>query len=121
MKKNKRNFDIFHSQLDLPFLETDNRFLPEIFQILEYNFSLESNSKQKIIDLGAGNGNVVIYAALNYNIKSYGIEIDNNLVTETKIRIQSFKKSGTSNKKLLRKMKESLFLCFILSRNLNQL
>jgi len=105
LRRKEKNFWKLHSQLDLPFLETDNGFLAEIFQTLECKFGLESNSGQKMIDLGAGNGNVIIYAALNYNIKSYGIEIDINLVNEAKLRIQSFKKSGTFKKRLLSKIK----------------
>ena len=108
MKKNKRNFDIFHSQLDLPFLETDNELLEEIFQTLESKFGLKKNSNQKFVDLGAGNGNIVIYTALNYNIKSYGIEIDHNLINEAKIKIKSLKKEGIYNKSLLKKIKIKL-------------
>ena len=63
MKKKQKDFEKFHSQLDLPFLETDTKFIKEIFQTLEQKFGLESNSNQKFIDLGAGNGTVVIYAA----------------------------------------------------------
>ncbi len=105
MKKNKRNFDIFHSQLDLPFLETDNKLLEEIFQTLDSKFGLKKDSNQKIIDLGAGNGNIVIFSALNYSIKSYGIEIDSSLVKETKIYIQSLKKNRTFKKRLFTKIK----------------
>lgn len=105
MKKNKRNFDIFHSQLDLPFLETDHEFLEEIFQTLESKFGLKKNSNQKFVDLGAGNGNIVIFSALHYGIKSYGIEIDSSLVKETKIYIQSLKKKGTFKKRLVRNIK----------------
>lgn len=105
MKKNKRNFDIFHSQLDLPFLETDNKLIEEIFQTLESKFGLKKNSNQKMIDLGAGKGNIVIFSALHYGIKSYGIEIDNNLVKEAELRIQSFKKSRTFKQRLFKKIK----------------
>jgi cyclopropane fatty-acyl-phospholipid synthase-like methyltransferase len=92
LKKKFETFEKFHSQLDLPFLETDVRFIEEIFQTLELEFGLEHNSKQKLIDLGAGNGSVVIYSALNYNIKSFGIEIDQHLKKEAENRIKSLKK-----------------------------
>jgi len=108
LKKKQKIFDIFHSQLDLPFLETDNELLEEIFQTLESKFGLKKNSNQKFVDLGAGNGNIVIYTALNYNIKSYGIEIDHNLINEAKIKIKSLKKEGIYNKSLLKKIKIKL-------------
>ncbi|MBA7633712.1 hypothetical protein ES703_41283 [subsurface metagenome] len=104
MKKKQKNFEKFHSQLDLPFLETDNEFLEEIFQTLEFEFSLEYNSKQKFIDLGAGNGVVVIFVALNYSIKSYGFEINQNLINEAEIRIKSLKKEGNYLKSLFKKI-----------------
>ncbi|MFX1418016.1 MAG: hypothetical protein ACFE9N_03740 [Promethearchaeota archaeon] len=103
-----KDLDKFHSQLDLPFLETQNEFIKEIFQTLELEFSLERNSNQKIIDLGAGNGSVVIYATLNYYIKSFGIEIDQNLKSEAENRIISLKKSGNYKKKVFKKIKIKL-------------
>jgi len=115
LKKNKRNFDIFHSQLELPFLETYYEFLEEIFQTLESKFGLKKNSNQKFVDLGAGNGKVVIYTALNYNIKSYGFEINQNLTNEAEIKIKSLKKEGNYKKKLLRKMKIKLGDFFLLN------
>ncbi len=99
------SFEKFHSQLDLPFLETNKEYLKEIFQTLAFKFGLQSNSKQKFIDLGAGNGTVVIFIALNHNIKSYGIEIDQNLYNEAKDRIESLKREGNYNKNLLKKIK----------------
>ncbi|MCK4781065.1 MAG: hypothetical protein KAT57_12775, partial [Candidatus Lokiarchaeota archaeon] len=92
MNKKQKNFEKFHSQLDLPFLETGNEFLEEIFQTLEFEFGLEYKSKQKFIDLGAGNGIVVIFAALNYRIKAHGIEIGQSLIREAGKIIKSLKK-----------------------------
>jgi SAM-dependent methyltransferase len=108
MRKKKTNFEKFHSQLDLPFLETDSKLIREILQTLEFEFGLKNNSKLKFIDLGAGNGTVVIFTALNHKIKSYGIEINQQLVNEAKSRIKSLKKDGNYNKKLLRKIKIKL-------------
>lgn len=104
MKKKQKNFEKFHSQLDLPFLETDNEFLEEIFQTLEFDFGLEYNSNQKFIDLGAGNGIVVISAALNYSIKSYGIEINQILIKEARKTVKSLKKEGNYSKSLFKKI-----------------
>ena len=108
MKRRQINFENFHSQLDLPFLETDNKFINDIFQTLQLKFGLINNSKQKLIDLGAGNGSIVIFSALNYNIKSYGIEIDQTLIKEANNRIRSLKKELYFNKRLFRKIKLKL-------------
>ncbi len=104
LKKKQTNFEKFHSQLDLPFLETDEKFIKEIFQTLEFKFGLKRNLKQKLIDLGAGIGTVVIFAALNYNIKSFGIEINQKLITEAKSQIKSLEKEDKCNKSLLKKI-----------------
>lgn len=108
MKKKQKNFEKLHSQLDLPFLETDNKFIKEIFQTIEFEFGLERNSNQKLVDLGAGNGSIVIYSALNYNIESHGIEIDQNLKNEADNRISVLKKEGYYKKKLFTKIKIKL-------------
>ncbi|MDX1797381.1 MAG: methyltransferase domain-containing protein [Candidatus Lokiarchaeia archaeon] len=102
MKKKQTDFEKFHSQLDLPFLETDYKFIDEIIWTLKHRFGLVSNSKQKLIDLGAGNGSIVIFTALNHKIKSYGIEINHKLINEANSRIRSLKKEGTYNKRLFR-------------------
>ena len=104
MKKKQKNFEKFHSQLDLPFLETDIEFLEEIFQTLEIEYGLKKNTNQKFIDLGAGNGIVVIFAALNYRIKAFGIEISQNLIREAGKIIKSLKKEGNYKKSLFKKI-----------------
>ena len=108
MKKKLKNFGKFHSQLDLPFSETDNELLEDIFNTLELKFGLMPASNQKIIDLGAGNGTIVIFAVLNYYIKAYGIEINQNLQNEAIARIKSLKKEGVYKKKLFKKIKIKL-------------
>ena len=102
------NFENFHSQLDLPFLETDTKFIKEIFLTLESEFEFKINSKLKFIDLGSGNGSVVIFTALNYNIKSYGIEINKKLINEAKSRIKALKNEKNCYKSKLRKIKVKL-------------
>jgi cyclopropane fatty-acyl-phospholipid synthase-like methyltransferase len=104
LKKKLEIFETFHSQLDLPFLETDVSFIEEIFKTLELEFGLEHNSKQKLIDLGAGNGSIIIYSALNYNIDSHGIEIDQNLKNEADNRIKLMKKEGKYEKRRFNKI-----------------
>ncbi len=97
-------FDKFHSQLELPFLETDIELLEEIFQTLEFEYGLKKNSNQRIIDLGAGNGNIVIFSALHYGIKSYGIEIGQSLIREAGKIIKSLKKEGNYKRSLFKRI-----------------
>jgi len=102
LKKNKGNF---LSQLQLPFLETPLVLLEEIFHILQVKFGLARNSNQKLVDLGAGNGQIIIYSALNYGINSFGIEINENLIIEAKEKIKLIKKEKKFKKRLFRKIK----------------
>jgi len=108
LKKNQNNFEKFHSQLDLPFLETEDGFLKEIFKTLELKFGLKYGSNQKLIDLGAGNGSIVIFAFLNYSIKAFGIEINRNLKNEAKNRIKSLKKEENYKKRQFKEIKIKL-------------
>ena len=104
MKNKITNFGKFYSQLELPFSETENEFLKEIFKTLELEFGLKSASNQTLIDLGSGKGNVVIFVVLNYNIKAVGIEINQNLHKEAKVRIKSLKKEVNYKKKFMKKI-----------------
>lgn len=102
LKTNRGNF---LSQLQLPFSETPLDLLEEIFQILQVKFDLTKNSNQKLVDLGAGNGQIIIYSALNYGIKSFGIEINGNLIIEAKKKVKKSKREKKYKKKLFRKIK----------------
>jgi SAM-dependent methyltransferase len=73
--------------LDLPFLETRSKDLEEIFNVLTTKFALRKNSNQRFLDLGSGNGIVVIFAAMIYNINSIGLEINDQLIEESKNKI----------------------------------
>ena len=95
----------FFSQLDLPFLETKQIHLQNIFESLKNQFGLIKDSSQVFIDLGAGNGQVIIYSAINYRIRSIGIEIDPILIEEAKNSIKSLKKHKKSEKSLFKKIK----------------
>jgi len=103
MKKSR--FLEISSQLDLPFLETNRELIQKIFEILKQRFKLTKNSNQKIIDLGSGNGQIIFYSALNYGIKSIGIEINQDLVKEAKRYIKLLKKEKLYQRKLFRKIK----------------
>ena len=101
----KKNYDIFHSQLALPLLETNRELLKELFETLEVNFGLKKQSKQVFIDLGSGDGRILIYAALNYGIKSIGLEINDNLVKEARENVRLVKRGLKGAKRNLRKVK----------------
>jgi len=102
MANNKNDPYLLHSQLDLPFMGTDTDFLKEIFDRLEFRFGLTRNSNQKFIDLGCGDGRVVIFVALNYEIKSLGVEINPQLIREAKSQILLLKNKKIYKKKLFR-------------------
>ncbi len=101
---NKKNLIKLYSQLDLPFQETKQLYLKEIFKTLESKFDLQKNSTQFFIDLGSGSGQVIIYCALNYGIRSIGVEIDPILIKEAKYSIRLLKKSNYAKKKVLGKI-----------------
>ncbi len=100
----EKDFNKFYSQLDLPFQETKQVFLKKIFKALEREFDLRKNSKQIFIDLGSGNGQVIIYSAINYGIRSIGIEIDPILIKEAKKSIRLLKQGNILEEKVLRKI-----------------
>ena len=96
------NYRKFISQLSLPYLGTPPEVIPSIFNTLTERFNLKRNSLQKLIDLGSGNGRIILYSAINYGIKSVGIEIDENLIEEAKETIKSLKREKKINKKLIK-------------------
>jgi precorrin-6B methylase 2 len=61
---------------------------------------LQVKKGEKLLDLGSGDGRIVIEAARSKNVKAYGFEINPLLVLITKIRI---KKSRLTNAYILRK------------------
>jgi len=112
MSKKKYNFYSLYSQLDLPYLETNESFIKDIFEILETKFSLKKDSNQRFIDLGCGDGRVVIYATLHYGIQSTGVEINLNLIEEANSNLKLLKANKTYDKKQLKKIRiryEDLF------------
>ncbi len=93
-----------NSQLDLPFLETPLIHLPPIFTTLSKEFGLRQYSKQRFLDLGAGNGQVIIFSAENYSIRSTGIEISPILVEEAICTIRALKKQKRLTKRIFKKI-----------------
>lgn len=102
MKDNK--YYELQAQLSLPFLSTSSEALAQIFNTLENQFGLKKGSSQKLIDLGAGSGNVIIFSALNYSISSLGIEINGILINEIKEHIKTLKEKKIYSPKILRKI-----------------
>jgi SAM-dependent methyltransferase len=102
--KIKKNYRIY-SLLDLPFLESDKKHIEEIFIILEQRFGLRKNSKQKLLDLGAGDGRIIIHAGLIYGILSIGYEINPDLIKEATEQIKLLKKQKIHKRSYFRKIK----------------
>jgi 16S rRNA G966 N2-methylase RsmD len=96
------DYQKFISQLSLPYLGTPPEVIPLIFNTLTERFNLLCNSSQKLIDLGSGNGRIIVYSAINYGIKSVGIEIDKNLIEEAIETIKSLKREKKISKKLIK-------------------
>ena len=67
-------------------------------------FGLKKKINKKFIDLGSGDGRVVVFAALNYGIRSFGIEINDNLVQEAIECVKSLKQSKNYKKRFFKKI-----------------
>lgn len=96
---------IFSSQLALPYLESDEKVIEKIFKVLQSRFNLTPHSRQRLIDLGAGDGTVIIHAAVNYDIESIGVEIKPSLVEDLRDRIEKIKKNQKELETRLQKIK----------------
>jgi len=103
----------FITKLSLPYLGTPSEAIPKIFETLNEKFGLKHNSSQQIIDLGSGNGRIIIFSAINYGIKSVGIEIDSTLIEEANHSIKMLKNDKKISRKCIKLIeikKEDLFL-----------
>jgi 16S rRNA G527 N7-methylase RsmG len=96
---------IFNSQLALPYLESDEKVVGKIFKTLSDGFNLIPHSQQRFIDLGAGDGTVIIHCALNYDIVSVGVEIKPSLIEDLRARIERIKTAKKGLNSRLRKIK----------------
>ncbi|MHA1791782.1 MAG: SAM-dependent methyltransferase [Promethearchaeota archaeon] len=90
MTSGKSYYEI-QSQVALPFLPTSLEIIEDVFKILKNNFGLKNASGQMLIDLGSGDGRVVIYAAKTYNVRAVGVEINSNLNKEAVKKIHEEK------------------------------
>jgi len=102
MKDN--NYYEFQAQLSLPFLSTSPEALVPIFKTLKNRFGLKNGSDQRLIDLGAGNGTVIVFSTLSYDISSLGIEINDILIDEVKDIIKNLKDKKIYKPKILNKI-----------------
>lgn len=100
-----KDHDKISSQLSLPYLETYDELIIDIFKTLEQNFALKKISNQKFIDLGSGDGRIVIFCGFNYGIKSLGIEINENLIKEANKNIKALKDKNNLKKKQIKHIK----------------
>ena len=66
------------AQTQLPFLPTPMEAIEKIFDFLEKKHFLKKN--QKLVDLGAGDGRVIIFAAEKYRIHSVGVEVNLSMI-----------------------------------------
>ncbi|MFX1395704.1 MAG: class I SAM-dependent methyltransferase [Promethearchaeota archaeon] len=73
-----------------------------IFTELKDNFRLVKRSKQKFVDLGSGDGRVVIRASMAYEINALGIEIDERLVNDAKSTVKQLRKNKALTHKVAR-------------------
>jgi SAM-dependent methyltransferase len=80
------------AQQDLPFLPTPFEAIEETFRFLDTQGLLKN--RQSLIDLGAGDGRVIQYAAEKYRIHSTGVEVNLELIQSGQQEIQ---KSGLQN------------------------
>ncbi|MHA1688094.1 MAG: class I SAM-dependent methyltransferase [Promethearchaeota archaeon] len=103
MGRKKEDFREISSKLILPYLETDMESIVEIFRVLEREFGLIRGSKQKLVDLGSGDGRIVIHAAMNYEIEAHGVELDKYYCQQSKKMVKKLKKENKSKKKTLKK------------------
>jgi len=100
-----KEHDKLSSQLSLPYLETYNELVVDIFKTPEEKFALKKDSNQGLIDLGSGDGRIVIFCGFNYGIKSLGIEINENLLKEANENLKALKTENNLKKKQLKHIK----------------
>ena len=108
------------SQEDLPYLPTPIDVIESVFRFLNEKNLIKKG--QKLVDLGAGDGRVIVYASEFYNLESLGLEINRDLIRTAESEI---KKKNLSD---LCKMKEvdlfnydisdmDIVFCFFLPSN----
>ncbi|MHA1612747.1 MAG: SAM-dependent methyltransferase [Promethearchaeota archaeon] len=74
------------SQSMLPYLPTPLNVLHDIFEFLDSKAPLAGKN---LVDLGAGDGRVIIYAAEHYHMDAVGVEINQNFLDEMRTTINT--------------------------------
>jgi 16S rRNA G966 N2-methylase RsmD len=75
------------AQRDLPYLPTPIEVIKEIFNALK-RLGILSNI-HSLLDLGAGDGRILIHAAQNYQIEGIGLEINTELLETGRQKIRN--------------------------------
>ena len=73
------------AQQELPYLPTPIEAITFTFEFLHENDIL--NPKTRLIDLGAGDGRIIIYAAEHYKLHALGLEVNGELIQSTNEKI----------------------------------
>jgi len=75
-----------NAQEALPYLATPIHVIESIFKFLNEKNLIKKG--QKFVDLGSGDGRVIIFASEFYSLISLGLEIDINLIKTTESEIE---------------------------------
>ena len=73
------------AQQDLPYLPTPYEIIPIIFEFLDHHSLIKSG--MRLIDLGAGDGRIILYATENYHLETVGVEINEELIQAAQQKI----------------------------------
>ena len=74
------------AQKDLPYLATPITVIESIFKFLKENNLIKKG--QRLVDLGAGDGRVIVYASEFYSLISLGLEINRYLIKTVESEIK---------------------------------
>lgn len=75
-----------NAQGDLPYLATPIPLIESVFKFLKEKNLIKKG--QSLVDLGAGDGRVIIFASEFYNLISLGLEINTNLIKTAESEIK---------------------------------
>ena len=85
------------SQEFLPYMATPTKVIESIFKFLKEKNLIKEN--QRLVDLGAGDGRVIVYASEFYSLISLGLEININLIKTAESEILRKNLSATCKMK----------------------
>jgi len=73
------------AQEDLPYLPTPIEVIEYVFDYLTKHYKIQS--PMKLIDLGAGDGRIIIYASEKYGLHTLGVEINESFIQAANFEI----------------------------------